>query len=177
MRWIWLDRILELEKATRCVAIKNVSAAEEVLHDHFEAVPAKDGKPGRDAVPVMPNSLIIEGMAQTAGILVGHAKDFKEKVILAKIGKAKFTGAAYPGYTIRHTAVVDRIDEMGAATKGVVELIDSATGEASPLAEVELMFSHIDQNRQGLEFPEENFVFTDQFMDLLRRSGVPTPND
>lgn len=30
----------------------------------------------------------------------------------------------------------------------------------------------IDQNMQGLEFPEENFVFTDQFMDLLARSGV-----
>jgi len=35
-----------------------------------------------------------------------------------------------------------------------------------------MMFSHIDQNMQGLEFPEENFVFTDQFMDLIERSGV-----
>ena len=37
MRWIWIDRIIELEKAERCVAIKNVSLAEDVLHDHFPA--------------------------------------------------------------------------------------------------------------------------------------------
>jgi len=78
MRWMWIDRILELEHGRRCVAVKNVSLAEEHLHDHF---------PG---TPVMPGSLMIEGMAQTAGILVGHARDFKEKVILAKIGKAVF---------------------------------------------------------------------------------------
>lgn len=166
MRWIWIDRILELERGKRCVAIKNVSAAEEVLHDHFPA----QGE--RKAIPVMPNTLIIEGMAQTAGILVGHAGDFKEKVILAKITRATFTADAYPGYTIRHTATIDRIDTSGAATIGTTELLDPATGDAKPLAQIELMFSHIDHNRAGLAFPEHNFVFTDQFMDLLRRSGV-----
>ncbi len=165
MRWIWIDRILELEKGSRCVAIKNVSAAEDVLHDHFAAT---DRYP---ADPVMPNPLIIEGMAQTAGILVGHARQFREKVILAKIGKAKFSDAARPGFTIRHTAAIDRIDDSGAFTTGRSDLIDPATGRAKPLAEIELMFSHIDQNRAGLSFPEHNFVFTSQFMDLIRRSG------
>jgi len=166
MRWIWLDRILELDKGSRCVAIKNVSAAEEVLHDHF---PKTARHP---ALPVMPNTLIIEGMAQTAGIMVGHARDFKEKVILAKITKAVFTAAATPGTTIRHTATMLNLDDRGASCTGVVELLDSATGDAQPLAEIDLMFSHIDQNMQGLAFPEHNFVFTDQFMDLLARSGI-----
>ena len=167
MRWIWIDRILELERGKRAVAIKNVSAAEEVLHDHFPA----DASAGMPAEPVLPNTLIIEGMAQTAGILVGHANDFKEKVILAKVGKARFTAAARPGYTLRYTASVDRIDPAGAMATGTVELIDPATGAVTPLAEIELMFSHLDHNRTGLLFPEHNFVFTDQFMDLLRRSG------
>lgn len=173
MRWIWLDRILTLEKGTRCVALKNVSAAEEVLHDHFPAV--KSGPRQRDAFPVLPNTLIIEGFAQCAGILVGHAKDFKEKVLLAKVGKAEFNPAlaAGPGMTLRFTANAERIDAVGAQTSGTVELVDSATGEAKALASIEMMFSHIDQNMKGLEFPEENFVFTDQFMDLLKRSGVP----
>ncbi|MFP4144951.1 MAG: 3-hydroxyacyl-ACP dehydratase FabZ family protein [Phycisphaeraceae bacterium] len=165
MRWIWIDRITELERGERCVAIKNVSAAEDVLHDHF---PATQHHP---PMPVMPGSLIIEGMAQTAGILVGHAGDFAEKVILAKIAKATFTAAARPGFTIRHTATIDRLDASGAATTGVTELIDPATGDVRPLAEIELMFSHIDRNRGGLAFPEHNFVFTSQFMDLLRDSG------
>jgi 3-hydroxyacyl-[acyl-carrier-protein] dehydratase len=189
MRWLWLDRILELDKAKRCVAIRNVTAAEDVLHDHFAAAPGSGnsvqsfcGGPtgcAPDAVhpayPVMPNSLIIEGYAQTAGILTGHANDFKEKVILAKIGKATFTGVlATPGTTIRHTAEITHLDERGSSTQGTVELIDPAdpSAEPKPLATIEMMFSHIDQNMQGLEFPEENFVFTDQFMDLLARSGV-----
>jgi 3-hydroxyacyl-[acyl-carrier-protein] dehydratase len=165
MRWLWIDRILELEKARRCVAVKNVSLAEDVLHDHFPRTA------DRPATPVLPNTLIIEGMAQTAGILVGHANDFAEKVILAKISKAAFTAAALPGYTLRYTATIDRIDETGASTLGTVDRIDPATGAVVPLASIELMFSHIDRNRSGLAFPEHNFVFTEQFMDLLRQSG------
>lgn len=185
MRWLWLDRILELEKAKRCVAIRNVTAAEDVLHDHFAASQSAGGFNGgptgcapeaeHPAYPVMPNSLIIEGFAQTAGILTGHANGFKEKVILAKIGKAQFTGvAATPGTTIRHTAELTHLDERGSSTTGTVELIDPADLSAQPkaLATIEMMFSHIDKNMAGLAFPEENFVFTDQFMDLLARSGV-----
>jgi len=165
MRWIWIDRIVELEHRQRCVALKNVSAAEDVVHDHFAAT---DTHP---ALPLMPNSLVIEGMAQTAGILVGHVERFREKVILAKIGRATFTADAAPGDTIRHTATLERFDASGASTSGVAELLDPHTGEARPMAEISLVFSHIDHNRAGTRFPEHNFVFTDQFMDLLRRSG------
>ncbi|MAE66932.1 MAG: beta-hydroxyacyl-ACP dehydratase [Phycisphaeraceae bacterium] len=165
MRWIWIDRILELERGRRCVAIKNVTMAEEVLHDHFAA--GDDGP----AEPVMPNPLIIEGMAQTAGILVGHANDFAEKVILAKIGKARFTAAARPGDSLRFTAAIERIDASGASTSGTVEVVDPA-GATNPLAEIELLFSHVDRNLSGLELPEHNFVFGETFRDLLRQSGV-----
>ena len=163
MRWIWIDRIIELERGRRCVTLKNVSAGEDVVHDHFPATA------DRPAMPLMPNTLVIESMAQTAGILVGHARDFQEKVILAKITRATFTGSPPPGYTLRHTATLDRIDDNGAATTGRCELIDPASGEASHLADIELMFSHIDHNRSGLAFPEHNFVFTEQFMSLIER--------
>ncbi len=170
MRWTWLDLILKLERGERCVAIRNVSWAEEVLHDHFD----HDEEAGLPAIPVMPNTLIIEGMAQCAGILVGHYNDYREKVLLAKIGKATFTGlCAMPGQTLRHTALIDRIDGTGASTTGTVELLDPTTGQAKPYATIDLMFSHIDQNRKGLAFPEHNFVFTQDFADLLDRSGFP----
>jgi 3-hydroxyacyl-[acyl-carrier-protein] dehydratase len=161
MRWMWIDRILELTRGQRCVAVKNVSLAEEHLHDHF---------PG---TPVMPASLIIEGMAQTAGILVGHARDFREKVILAKISKAVLDSDVFPGSTLFYTATVDRIDDTGASTHGTVELLDHGSGQRVSIGTIDLMFSHIDQNRRGLDFPERNFVFTDQFFDLLRNSGIP----
>lgn len=170
MRWIWIDRITELIPGEKCVAIKCVSAAEEVLHDHFPA------DTDRGPAPMMPHSLLIEGMAQTAGIMVGHHGGFKEKVILAKINKASFTSLATPGSVVRFTATMERFDEMGASTTGVLEQMDPANPEKlHALGQVDLMFSHVDQNMAGLEFPEENFVFSDQFMDLLDRSGIPRP--
>ena len=54
-------------------AVKNLSLAEDHFADHF---------PG---YPVMPAALILEGLAQTGGILVGEANDFREKVVLAKV--------------------------------------------------------------------------------------------
>lgn len=170
MRWMWIDRIVTLEPGRRLVAVKNVSLAEEHLHDHFPA----DDLRGDPALPVMPASLIIEGMAQTAGILVGHAGGFKEKVILAKIGKAEISRDAGPGMTIRYTATLERIDTLGASTTGMVELLDHAA--ASPayaeIGRIDLMFSHIDRNMAGTEFPEHNFVFSEGFRTLLRTSGI-----
>ncbi|MEE9404954.1 MAG: hypothetical protein V3V20_08670 [Algisphaera sp.] len=170
MRWTFLDLITDLKRGEHCVGIRNVSSAEELLTDHFD----NDDQAGRHPMPLMPNTLVIEGSAQCGGILVGHARDFKEKVLLAKIGKATFTGlAAGPGTTLRHTALLDRIDDSGAAITSTVELLDPQTGNAQPYAHIELMFSHIDQNRKGLAFPDHNFVFTDDFMNLLERSGYP----
>jgi 3-hydroxyacyl-[acyl-carrier-protein] dehydratase len=168
MRWMWIDKIVEFIPETQMVAVKNVSLAEEHLHDHFPA----GGE--RDACPVMPASLMIEGMAQTAGILVGSVNHFREKVILAKVVTARFDRDVFPGQTIRYEATIDRIDKSGAATSGIVKLLDHAgvPHEWKPIGQVDLMFSHIDQNMAGLEFPEENFVFSDNFKTILRTAGL-----
>ena len=174
MRWMWIDRIVELVPRERMVAIKNVSLAEEHLHDHFPAQPTAGGATA-PALPVMPASLIIEGMAQTAGILVGHANGFREKVILAKVSNAELTRDATPGVTLRYTATIERLDETGAATKGLIELIEHSAGAPVPAVEIgriDLMFSHIDRNMAGIAFPSHNFVFSDAFRTLLRTSGI-----
>lgn len=178
MRWMWIDRIVELAPRERMVAIKNISLAEDHLHDHFaavlgESVDAEERRVARAAIPIMPASLIIEGMAQTAGILVGHAEEFREKVILAKVGIAELEREAMPGMTLRYTATLRQMDRQGASTEGLVELIDHASGgEAQRIGRIDLMFSHIDQNMGGVEFPEENFVFGESFRMLLRMSGI-----
>ncbi len=106
---------------------------------------------------------MIEAMAQTAGILVGEANDFREKVILAKISKAVFFDYVVPGDRIRLEAQIDTITAEAAGTSGTIML-----REDQLIAEIELMFSHIDRNLAGKEFPEDNFVFTDTFASLLR---------
>ncbi len=150
MRWIWFDRFETFVPGERAVAVKNVSLAEDHLHDHF---------PG---FPVQPASLMIEGMAQTAGILVGDARGFGEKVILAKIKRATFHCLVRPGDQIRYDARIEQISDSGAMTHGEIRRGDELVGE------VDLVFSHIDQNLSGLEFPQENFVFTEDFMALLQ---------
>lgn len=169
MRWMWIDQIVEYEPDTRLVAIKNVSLAEEHLHDHFAADAQHP-----EAQPVMPACFIIEGMAQTAGILVGSVHRFREKVILAKIQRALLDREVSPGQTLRYTATIERIDAGGAATSGLVECRGHAAGndQWQTVGEIELMFSHIDQNMAGLQFPEENFVFSENFRTILRAAGL-----
>ena len=99
MRWFWIDRFSEFESGRHAVAIKNVSLAEEHLHDHF---------PG---APVMPNTLVIEGLAQTGGLLVAEHNAFRERVILAKIAKARFHLPATPGDTLVYRVAIDDMAE------------------------------------------------------------------
>lgn len=143
MRWIWIDKFIEFESGKRAQAIKNVSLAEEHLHDHF---------PG---YPVMPNSLIIEGAAQTGGLLVGEYNRFEEKVILAKIPRASFYFPAVPGDTLRYTAGIEYINDDGAMVSATCHVGDRLQ------ADMELVFAHLDDgNRAKTLFEPKNFVFT-----------------
>jgi len=151
MRWIWIDKFIEFESGRRAVAIKNVSLAEDHLHDHF---------PG---YPVHPPTLMIEGMAQTGGILVGEAFDFREKVVLAKVSKAKFHRHVVPGDQIRlEASVIGEVRPEGALIEGRI------TCNGNLVAEIQMMFAHLDQSRTPIEVGEENFVFNEDFIRMLR---------
>jgi 3-hydroxyacyl-[acyl-carrier-protein] dehydratase len=151
MRWIWIDKFIAFERGRRAVSIKNVSLAEEHLHDHF---------PG---YPVHPPTLMIEGMAQTGGILVGEAFDFREKVVLAKVTRATFHRRVVPGDQVRLEAtVMGEIRPEGASIEGRI------TRNGDLVAEIEMMFAHLDQSRAPMELGEENFVFTEDFIRMLR---------
>jgi 3-hydroxyacyl-[acyl-carrier-protein] dehydratase len=150
MRWLWIDRFTAFEPGRSARAVKNVTMAEEHLHDHF---------PG---APMMPASLVIEGFAQTGGILVGHARDFREKVILAKVVKAIFTREAVPGDQLTYeAAVVGEVRDEGASTAGRV----LCNGE--PMAEIEMLFTHLDNSGNRVGPAEGNFVFDEQFRQLV----------
>lgn len=168
MRWILIDKFIDFETGKRAVAVKTCSLGEDHIHDLYPDF------------PVMPHSLMVESMAQTAGMLVGESRGFKHKVILAKITRATFHRIVRPGNAITLDATIDQLNETGASIRGEVRLITQSPiaevrDEKDPLvAEMEIMFSHIDNNLQGLSFPEHNFVFTEPFLDLLRtyRNGT-----
>ena len=72
MKFGLIDRIVELARGERIVAVKAVSLAEEYLADHFPTF------------PVLPGVLMLEGMAEAAAWLVRDARDFRETVILLR---------------------------------------------------------------------------------------------
>src|SRR2546421_4724461 len=120
MRWIWIDKFIEFTSKTSATAVKNVTLAEEHLHDLYPAF------------PIVPHSLIVEGMAQTAGILVGEARGFAEKVILAKVGRATFHRLVRPGDTLVYAARIEQLSEHGASISGTVWIsAGPGQGEAS----------------------------------------------
>jgi len=140
MRWYWIDRFLEFESGRYAKAVKCISLAEDHLHDHFPFH------------PMMPNSLVIEGLAQTGGLLVCEHNHFAEKVILAKITKAQFFCEAGPGDTLIYNAKLEFIKHGGA-------MVTATSHKGEQLhAEVEIVFAHLNDARMDALFDPETFL-------------------
>src|SRR5262249_16792225 len=128
MRWFWIDRFVEFHSGSHARAIKNVTLAEDHLHDHF---------PG---FPVMPGSLIIEGMAQTGGILLGEMTKFEAMVVLAKIPRVVFRSHVCPGDTVTYDVkLLDAREDGG--------VVDSRAHVGERLvAEAEIFFARLNRD-------------------------------
>ncbi|MBN1909459.1 MAG: beta-hydroxyacyl-ACP dehydratase [Pirellulales bacterium] len=149
MRWYWIDRFIEFESGKRARAVKAVSLAEDHLHDHWTDF------------PIMPNCLVIEGMAQTGGLLVCEYNDFVEKVVLAKIGKARFYGDALPGDVLTYTTEIEYIKKDGAMVNGTAHRGDEL------FAEMELVFAHLSEGHEGRTLFEP-----ETFLKMMRMLGA-----
>jgi 3-hydroxyacyl-[acyl-carrier-protein] dehydratase len=150
MRWFWIDRFVEFESGSHAKAVKNVTLAEEHLHDHF---------PG---FPVMPGSLMLEGMAQTGGILLGEKNHFEHIVILAKVPKITFHSWACPGDTLTYSAKLVEARDEGGSVECTAHVGDRLVAEA------EIMFVHLDQKNPELGgIDQRNFVFSMNLLGIL----------
>ncbi len=89
--FLLVDRIVELEAEKRIVGLKNVSINEPFFQGHF---------PG---APVMPGVLIIEAMAQVAGVMIYRDLEDKDKKLIYFTGieNAKFRRPVVPGDQLR----------------------------------------------------------------------------
>lgn len=146
MHWYWIDRITVFESQKRAESVKAVTLAEDHLHDHFKFY------------PIMPASLIIEGIAQTAGLLLYEAKGYKEKVVLAKIPKFKFHDiAVLPGELLTYKVQLETFKDVGG-----VASVQAYRGEEL-LAEGELMFAHL-----GQAFSDQSLFADGDMLDMMR---------
>ncbi len=141
MRWFWIDRFEEFVRSQHAVTIKNVTFGEEALDDYM---------PGH---PYYPHSLIIEGMAQTGGLLIAEPEGFQNRVVLAKVGKAIFHRMALPGDQLRFRAEIQSVQDLGAIVHGTV------TVNNEPQADLELWFAFLDERfGSGSLFPPADLL-------------------
>jgi 3-hydroxyacyl-[acyl-carrier-protein] dehydratase len=91
--FLWIDRVEELEPGVRCVAVKFIDPADPIFAGHF---PAK---------PILPGVLLIEAVAQTAGVMLGSAAPADKAeggvALLAAVNRFKFLKPVTPGQELR----------------------------------------------------------------------------
>lgn len=118
--FLLVDKVVEVEAGKKITAIKNVTVNEPFFQGHF---------PG---YPVMPGVLIVEALAQTAGIAVSLLEENKGKLgLFAGIETMKFKRQVVPGDTLKLEAEI-LMSKLGVTKAKVMATVDgqmAAEGE------------------------------------------------
>ncbi len=124
--FLLIDRVIELVRDKRIVAIKNVTFNEPQFQGHF---------PGN---PVMPGVLIIEAMAQAGGVLAVTSSAFEGKknnlIYFMAMDKVRFRQPVVPGDQIVFKVEVLKLKTKVAKIKGEAFVDDNLVAEAELLA-------------------------------------------
>lgn len=125
--FLLIDRIKEIDLGKRILALKNVTINEPFFQGHF---------PQR---PIMPGVLILEAMAQAAGILVfrtqGDKPDESSVYYLAGIDKARFKRPVVPGDQLEIEVTLER------GVRGVWKFSCLARVDGALVCEAEMLCS------------------------------------
>src|ERR1019366_7773933 len=132
--FLLVDRIVEMDPPQRIVGLKNVTMNEHFFQGHF---------PG---APVMPGVLILEAMAQVAGVMIYHDMSEEERgkklIYFTGVENAKFRRPVVPGDQLRiEVELLHRRSNFGKG-QGV------ATVEGKLASEATIMFAIADRPAQ-----------------------------
>ncbi len=118
--FLLVDKVIELEPGKKIVAVKNVSINEPFFQGHFPEY------------PIMPGVLIVEALAQAAGIAVAVLEENKGKLgVLAGVDGMKFKNQVMPGdvLTLEAEILMSRLGVTKAKVKASVDDKVAAEGE------------------------------------------------
>jgi len=118
VRHFWLDRILHLEPGVRATGVKAVALAEDEFDAHF---------PGN---PVLPGVYLLEGLAQTAGVLIHQSIGGRLIAVLVSIERARFLAFARPGDQVRLEAEIESLESNLARARGTALVGDRTLASA-----------------------------------------------
>ncbi len=117
--FLLVDRVLELDPGRRVVAIKNVSVNEPFFQGHWPAL------------PIMPGVLIIEAIAQAAGVLIASCVEHDGRVaLITTIDRVKLRRTVAPGDQLRLEITAHRVKKTSASVSGVARVGDAVAAEA-----------------------------------------------
>ena len=137
MRFLLVDRILDLEAGKRIVAEKWVAPEEDYFRDHF---------PG---YPIVPGVLLVEMIAQAGGKCLMADIDRGQWPILLQITRANFRKQVTPGSTVRIEATIESCNNLTANARGFI------TCEGTRVAEASLTYGFIPKDLLVAGFEDE----------------------
>lgn len=155
MRYILIDRILNVKKDQSITAVKNVTLSEDIFLDHF---------PGN---PIFPGALILEALSQTGGALIEVSKDFKYKAIIFMVENAKYRDYVRPGDQMVLKAKITSTKETHIRIKA------HALVENTTRASAELVFSLIKME----DFSDERFRSRSEILYEIWLKGKAGPEN
>jgi len=132
--FLLIDRVLDLVPGRRAVAIKNVSVNEPFFAGHW---------PGQ---PIMPGVLIVEAIAQAAGVLIAAsvARQPGKVAMIASIDGVKLRRSVVPGDQLRLEVFGHRFKSNAACVSGLAKVGDALAAEAK------MKFVSVDSDRSAL---------------------------
>jgi 3-hydroxyacyl-[acyl-carrier-protein] dehydratase len=129
MRHYHLDRITSLESGVRATGVRAVSLSDDVFTEHF---------PGN---PVLPGVYLLEGLAQTAGVLLWESSRHARIAVMVSVDRARFPAFARPGDSVQFEVEIESLEEQVARVRA------AATVGERQVAAAALTFSmqHVDR--------------------------------
>jgi 3-hydroxyacyl-[acyl-carrier-protein] dehydratase len=147
MRFLLVDRIIELAPLKQIVAEKYIDPAEDYFRDHF---------PG---FPIVPGVLMLEMMAQTAGKCLMAGIDASRWPVLLQVVRGNFRKIVHPGVTLRMHATITSVTAATATAESFVERGGERVADAS------LVFGYVSRDFLSPGFEDQ------VLQDYLQQAG------